>query len=123
MQNRLMTNKMYEPRKTHLIKPQKFSFPIYMDWERYEIFCDAYQMFKYDDIERDIWVELMYIDERYISIWYKSAYRRDADYIRCLRYLLIEAYRTEFVFSTEEPILKLKHSINLKDDDDGDTEN
>jgi len=110
---------MYVPKNVYIIKPVKYAFPLFMDLVRYEIFCDAYGMFKIDEIERDLWIETVSYDERYVGVWYKSAYRRDADYIRCLRYLLLEAYKTEFVFPTEEPILRIKKSINVKIDDDG----
>lgn len=109
---------MYVPKNVYVIKPAKYALPLFMDLEHYEIFCYAYGMFKINEIERDLWIELVSYDERFIGIWYKTAYKRDADYIRCLRYLLLEAYETEFVFPTEEPILKLKRSINVKIDED-----
>lgn len=113
---------MYIRKNEIKIKPSKFAFPIYMDLDHFEIFCYSYSMFKIDDIERDIWIEPVEIDSRYIVVYYKSNYRRDADYIRCLRYMLIEAYGTEYVFPTEEPILN-KRSVNLKDQDNGKEEN
>ena len=110
---------MYIPKKVQIFKPAKFCHPLYMNLQWYEIFCYSYGMFKENLIDKDFWVSLNEMDERYVGVWYMSAYRRDADYIRCLRYLLIEAYHTEFVFTTEEPIYRLKHIINVKIDNDG----
>lgn len=109
---------MYIPKNTKPVKPVKFAYPIFMDREHFEIFCAAYGMFKWNNVEKDMYIDICEMDDWYIGVWYLSAYRRDADYIRCLRYLLIEAYETEYVFPTEEPILR-KRNVKLNSNDNG----
>ena len=69
-------------------------------------------MFKYDPILDDIFIERPVKFPAYSIVWYKLVSRRDADYIRCLRYLVLEAYRTEPVFA--DPMLM--NGGNLKHD-------
>jgi hypothetical protein len=92
--------------KKEPIKPSKFKHPLYVKQEQYEMFTLSFRMFRVDQSEIDMYIDSCKKDERYVEIWYTSAFRRDADYIRCLRYLLVEAYGTEYVFDNDEKFKK-----------------
>jgi len=80
-------------------KPQVFKYPIFLRVEAFNVFTSRYRMFKEDDYLEDMYLLADDDHAGYIGVWYKSAGRRDADYIRCLRYLLIEVYGKECVFT------------------------